>query len=540
MSVQQPTTDNQPPTGRILVGDVLEKLERIPDGSVQCIVTSPPYWGLRVYGIPPSVWCADPECDHDWVSETHIHEIRTGLGLADSPHTTRGGAKKIARIPVTQVEHAVCTKCGAWRGCFGLEPTVEMYLEHTLLITRALRRVLADTGVIWWNIGDSYAGSWGNYGAREGTQRSRVAERYHRRAYEDERQGFNGRPPTASAPGMKALDCALVPQTLSAALRADGWYVRSPVIWEKPNPKPESVSGWRWERHRVKVNDEWVDCPGCEKCAANGGLIHRKGSWRPTSSYEHILMLTKTADYYGDGEPVREAYDKPLTTGRNIRDIWRFPAGNFSGEFCTGCKTYYERADYSKLPVHHTDEQGRAHRTCRKCRRHDSWLSHFATFPLELPKRCRLSSTSEYGQCPRCGAPWSRILDPKRPPEDLYTGTNRPNDGFVSAGQRRNGVFRGSGQKVQDWRDENPHETTGWRPSCDCRDNDGNFLEPVPQTVLDPFLGSGTTALAAEKLGRRYVGIELNPDYAEMARQRIAREGTPLFSGQQEGKPLEP
>ena len=109
------------------------------------------------------------------------------------------------------------------------------------------------------------------------------------------------------------------------------------------------------------------------------------------------------------------------------------------------------------------------------------------------------------------------MIETPKPPEHLYTKTTRENDGLIRAGQRRNGVFRGSGQKVQDWREKNPSETIGF---TDCGCNAG-WRAGV---VLDCFLGSGTTALVARKHRRNWIGIELSEAYIKIAEKRLAQQ----------------
>jgi DNA methylase len=297
------------------------------------------------------------------------------------------------------------------------------------------------------------------------------------------------------------------------AAQADGWYVRSMVIWAKPNPMPESVNGWRWERHQVKVgtSDEptkestnagslnsgamtkaqWSDCPGCEKCSPNDGLVLRKGSWRPTDAYEHILMLTKTADYFGDAEAVKEAGSEAslerykyafhsktrqvnqttpegmrdyLPGTRNLRNVWTFPT-----------QPYPE--------------------------------AHFATFPERLPEICIKASTSDRGCCPKCGANWARVIEQTEEYRARMGGPGFSRDGdFINKGATASAYPAFSGER---------QITKGWRPSCQC-----DAGEPVPCTVMDPFGGSGTTARVALKLNRRAVSVDLA--YHGLARKRTA------------------
>ncbi|GAH55850.1 unnamed protein product, partial [marine sediment metagenome] len=272
-------------------------MDELPDESVQCVVTSPPYWGLRKYsGEQDLIWRfeagKDPViCEHEWATETIKHDA---LRHRPGEKCIVGSKKNPAIRPGSKVDIGFCSLCGAWRGQLGLEPTPELYLQHCIEILREIRRVLRKDGVVFWNIGDSYAGS-GSPGG-------------------DFRDGKGGndylRPYNRKGGVLKPKDLCLIPQRLMIAAQEDGWWVRSVIIWSKPNPMPESVNGWRWSRHRVKVkkgiggrrasdkdrplsgissdSEEgqaiWKECPGCPKCLPNDGYVLCKGSWRPTES----------------------------------------------------------------------------------------------------------------------------------------------------------------------------------------------------------------------------------------------------------------
>lgn len=160
------------PINTIICGDCLEVMRTWPDGCVQSAVTSPPYWGLRDYGIEPSVWGGDPACEHEWAE--HIEPAANGI-LHDggmSGQTLSGNSA--TRKPK---HSAFCQKCGAWRGCYGLEPTPELFVEHTVTIFREVRRVLRDDGTLWLNLGDSYNAAGRDthgtrIGAKQGTNRA--------------------------------------------------------------------------------------------------------------------------------------------------------------------------------------------------------------------------------------------------------------------------------------------------------------------------------------------------------------------------------
>jgi DNA modification methylase len=150
-----PLSDTEENGPVVVCGDALDVLKTLPERSVQCCVTSPPYWGLRNYGIPPSVFGSDPFCPHDWKGERY--PLRDSGG--DGTEGTLSGPPSQVHSRFGAVGSAVCRKCGAWKGCLGLEPTPELYVGHLVLVFREVRRVLRDDGTLWLNLGDTYAGS---------------------------------------------------------------------------------------------------------------------------------------------------------------------------------------------------------------------------------------------------------------------------------------------------------------------------------------------------------------------------------------------
>jgi DNA modification methylase len=390
-------------TVRILTGHVLDRLADLPVESVHCVVTSPPYYGLRDYGIEPQIW---------------------GDG---------------------------------WRGSLGLEPTPALYVEHMVAVFAEVRRVLRRDGTLWLNIGDSYATA-GGYGGDQAPSNVNGKQRTNQDARE------KGQRPRVT--GFKHKDLLGMPWMLAFALRDDGWWLRSEITWAKRAPMPESVTD------------------------------------RPTNATEKVFLLTKSARYFYDAEAVKEEcgdnthpYTKQNTPKAQIAPV---------------LDKQRNRDAFSKEMV-----------SLRNMR--NWWLlgpepfpeAHFATFPTEIPRRAILAGTSERGVCPKCGAQWDRVVRSEK--RDGSSPTR--NDG---ASKRSCGnVDRNDSE---DARSYTVSETLGWRPACSCAAGD-----PVPATVLDPFLGAGTTALVADQLQRHAIGIELNPDYAEMAERRI-HDDAPLFA----------
>jgi hypothetical protein len=267
------------------------------------------------------------------------------------------------------------------------------------------------------------------------------------------------RPP--SVEGLKQKDMMMVPARLALALQADGWWLRKDIIWAKPNPMPESVTD------------------------------------RPTSSHEHVFLLAKQPRYFFDAEAVREPQSPD---GRRQTAI----ASNGAG--VTTHENYEGRQGGERWP----NPGGRNMR--------DVWMistepypdAHFATFPTKLVEPCILAGTSERGCCSECGAPWRRIVEVE------YVKSPAHGEGSVMRGRLETTDVNGwAGESMPRLNKE--VTTLGWEPSCACD------APTTACTVLDPFLGSGTTALVARRLGRASIGIELNPEYAEKARKRLER-----------------
>ena len=320
----------------------------LADESVNCVVTSPPYWGLRDYGIPPSIWGGDPNCMHQWCE--HIQPAANGIN-----HKGGMSGKTLSGSSATrkQKRSDFCL-CGAWRGQLGLEPTPEMFIEHIVVVFREVRRVLRKDGTIWVNLGDSYAGSWGNYHPNSPPgkhgQRLKQSARWNRPAYQS--QKFL--PPTANIKGLKPKDLCGIPWRVALALQADGWWLRSEIIWAKPNPMPESVTD------------------------------------RPTRAHEYIFLLTKSARYFYDADAIREdSIDPESINGRRKRNP---RLADQSGDKLLVQNIWKKDGKMEK----------RNARSVWQMTTQAYPEAHFATFPEELARRCILAG------CPVGGM----VLDP--------------------------------------------------------------------------------------------------------------------------------
>ena len=377
----------------VMQGDVREVLKTLDDESVQCVVTSPPYWGLRDYGVDDQL---------------------------------------------------------------GLEATPEEFVENMVDVFREVKRVLRNDGTLWLNFGDSYFG-----GGRGDDSKLRGSHK-GQGTYDSIK---SSKPDWNKVKGLKPKDLVGIPWRVALALQADGWYLRSDIIWNKPNPMPESVTD------------------------------------RPTKSHEYIFLLTKSAKYYYDHEAIKEP-SKDSYEGRR-------------GELKHRNKTQSAMQD-RVFNVKYTKDLTRNKHSVWKITTKPYKEAHFATFPEELPETCIKAGTSKAGCCAECGKPYKRIVETgDKYTDEVYVG-QATKDYKSAKAQNPSDVKR---RVLESMREKT---TVGWEVDCDCN------AERVPCVVLDIFAGSGTTLRVASKLGRKGIGIELNPEYIKILKKRCKIESMSL------------
>jgi DNA modification methylase len=292
-----------------------------------------------------------------------------------------------------------------------------------------------------------------------------------------------------------------IPWRVALALQADGWYLRQDIIWHKPNPMPESVR---------------------DRC---------------TKAHEYIFMFSKSPRYYFDHiamkEPVQGGSHRPQQerakqiarekglTKEHIAAIRSAGSTDVGKSKITQAGSGNNTEAVERLAREAKEVLGGYYReflTNDGMRnRRSVWTvttkpykgAHFATFPPDLIEPCVLAGTSERGHCPECGKRWARVVERAKTPAVAGSDLDRYGDGKA-------GVHRKVGQAYQNFLAANPSVTKGWKPDCSCNS------DPVPDIVLDPFGGSGTTAGVALKHGRKAILCELNPDYAALVPDRIA------------------
>ena len=226
---------------------------------------------------------------------------------------------------------------------------------------------------------------------------------------------------------------------------------------------------------------------------------------RPTKAHEYLFLLAKAARYYYDVDAVREAH-----TGPPVEHFGKAVGKNGKRGNAATMKNV---ASYGSMREYNPN--GRNLRTVWTIPTEAFPKAHFATFPTRLVEPCIKAGTSKRGCCPECGKGWERIVE--RSSMEVREGPGRQPLRDAALGSTSRMACTGTMTKAPEAR------TLGWRPGCSCK------AEPVPAVVLDPFAGSGTTGLVAHRLGRDFIGIELNPAYADMARRRIENDA-PLFA----------
>ena len=439
---------------KIFLGHVLEVLKTLPKEFVHMCVTSPPYWGLRNYGLEPQTWDDPGNCSHEWGDDiTHSIDYVQGNVEFARPHS---------KLKSFTSSSSVCSLCGAWRGSLGLEPTPELFIQHVVQIFKEIKRVLRKDGTVWINLGDSYNGSGPSGG---------LGKQYTNKGSQDTI--------VKKVSGLKPKDLCGIPWRVALALQADGWCLRSDIIWNKLNPMPESVTD------------------------------------RPTKSHEYVFLLTKSQKYFYDSYAVMEPNSSPEQRLHNLKYTKNYDNAE---AIAHGQPGNVNNAGMHSRP----GLEGRNRRSVWTMATECCKEAHFATFPKKLVEPCILAGTSEKGCCPECGKPWVRILIQESISRHELPKNHkdyRPKKYPVKS-SGRNDYDNGGGQAFKS------SEMIGWEPGCKCLSDDctpGQNLDdgvrlpfdPIPCTVLEPFLGSAPVGQVCIENNRKFIGIELSKEYVD-------------------------
>ena len=407
----------------------------LADNSVHCVITSPPYWGLRKY------------------------------------------AGDQGQEPL------------------GLEPTPERHIERTVEWAREVWRVLRPDGVFWLNYGDVFA-TGSSSDRKEGAEGRR------------EKQAVDGkRRPLPD--GMAAGNLMLMPYRIALALQSDGWIVRQDLVWSKPNPMPESVNGWRWQREREVLDEQRRSAehpmPGKMPQRAHAGKAFavpeydygpdyelRRGSWRHTRAHEYVFMLVKGMQYWSDQEAVREA-----NTQGTLDRIASSPVQPIGD----GHKVKMVRGDNS--PYAYDRPSGRNPRSVLHIPTAPYRGAHYATFPPALIAPLILATCPRWC-CLMCGQGWAPVVEPA---ERIQAHWDNTVQSKINSDDARG---KHGATSVIETGSYQTYRKLGYRPTCS---HSHIQAEAVPGIVFDPFVGSGTTVATARELLRVGIGIDISRPY---------------------------
>lgn len=507
----------------------------LADESVNMVASSPPYYGLRLYEADPIVIGGDPLCKHEWTAANFRKSSDNFNQGFNERWGNSAGQKKQEKHSYGKISLGQsCIHCGAWQGHLGNEPLHDClawarneppcnlcFVCHIRMVAAEIWRVLHPSGTFWLNLGDSYVGGKGKSGHQAADKQKERHQKGNSFNPEHGNVGGHGktRPTDGKLPGLKPKDLIGIPWRVALALQADGWYLRSDIIWAK------GVSF----------------CPGY-----NGSCMPESVADRPTKGHEYVFVFSKRQKYFYDVDAVREPLaDTTLPRARrgvgnhktvngapgqpphslgqprpNIKNTVVEYAGGGSS-FANGHSGYY--GPEGELLVNPDGRQLRSVWTINP----QGWDgAHFAVWPEDLVEPMIKLGTSEKGVCPACRSPWKRVTKKKHKQAEKNPNPVKPYD---AGSGHKNGTGPTTLHQVA------VTESVEWRPTCKCPAN-----EPVPAIILDPFFGSGTTGLVARRLGRRCVGLDLSFNYlVQQAKERtgLAQEerfekGTGVKDGQ--------
>ena len=340
-------TAYQEPNVTVYQGHALDVLKGMSDESVDCVMTSPPYWGLRTYKTEPQIWSDNHVqadrfiCRHEWSNEKIVscgrndNAEKGGALFHGTSNKTYAGDSKAS-------QGNFCLKCGAWRGELGLEPTIELYIEHLIQIFSEVRRVLKKTGTCWVNIDDSYAAN---------------------RSYQvpDSKWCDVGNDMPRKIDGIPAKSLCLIPSRFALAMVENGWRLRNDICWYKSNPMPESVKD------------------------------------RFTGSWEHLFFFVKRQRYWFEQQFETLS---PLTIADSRNETGRHTYAESKWQDTADKPSWYR----SKVFVNSL--QGRNKRDVWEINTQPYPEAHFATFPEKLCETPILSGCPKDGVVldPFCGS----------------------------------------------------------------------------------------------------------------------------------------
>jgi DNA modification methylase len=482
----------------IICNDAINGLKQIPDGVIQTIITSPPYWGLRRYdGEQAVIWDENNDCQHDFINYTVQHDNLRFRG--ENSNVGNDINKKIHQG--SNVPTHSCAKCGAWKGSLGLEPDFQMYITHLVQVFREARRVLRDDGTLWLNMGDCY---WGSGMAGQGDHYYKHKNMNARNSeYVPEHNPNKGKHAV-----MKNKDLVGMPWRVALALQEDGWWLRNDLIWQKIDPMPESPKDRFSRNHEyifllAKSAQYYFDIDATREPLKPSSVKRMNYGWHSKLCENHAMSGIKNA----------KKIDTCYPGGRNKRTVWTYNTNSCDWEYCQACDTMFIGKERTALKKRYDEDDNRI--LICPCGEEDAWVSHFAAFSSDLIEPCILAGAPPK-TCAECFTPYKRKIKVSYKTDLREDGCPQRGNYPRSEGQKHVARYKERTRRVV--------EDLGFHKQCACE-----TTLNVPAIVLDLFMGSGTTAIASAHNSRDYIGIDISQIYCTIAEARIRKETQQLL-----------
>ena len=437
--------------------DVRKALKMIPDESIDCQICSPPYWGLRDYGKDTeTIWDGSPTCEHEFgkrIKMKNRHKKGETNPGKEAWYKEKGA--------ISQVAGNFCKKCNAWKGQLGLEPDLNLYIEHLLEIFDEVKRVLRSDGICWVNLADTYSG---NIGKRSG--------------WTDNKLGFSKEEALEKGVCLnRKFDYSLpqkclcgIPERFMLGMIDHGWVLRNKIIWFKRNHMPSSVKD------------------------------------RFANSWEYLFMFVKNRKYYFDLDSIRIPHKWVNEKGKRIGSDTIGQGSKLTKHDLATNRQYGSYSDpLHAKPLH---PKGKNPGDMWDITTRPFKEAHFAVFPEKLVERPIKVTPREI--CNKCGKPKVRKIIGGNP----NAFNIRVRD--VKEKRIKHTDRKASEKEVQDYNEKNyVSEQKEIIESCNCK---AGFH---PAIILDIFAGSGTTLKVARDWGRDATGIEIKPEYCKIIKKRL-------------------
>jgi len=500
------------PINQVVTGDCREVMDEWPEDCIDFVMFSPPYWGLRDYGEEAkSVWGGDEDCDHIWGDEIPAAGSRTN----DNSNQPK---KEVFERRDEWESSNFCQKCGAWRGQLGLEPDYRMYVQHLVEVGREIKRILKPSGSWYLNLGDTYysgkgqsAYAWSTRHVEERIENNETLQKDHHQIV-----GMGETRPQDRPQGNIKQKCKmLMPYRVALALVDDGWICRNDIIWLKPNPMPSSVKdrlNTTTERifHFVKEKQYYYDLDAIREPHKQESKERDKYSYNSALGVRAQMPDEEREDVTPEESALNPEGKNP---GDVIKTKWSSvpnqpTQGNFGHGGTHGNLFNHPKGKNPGDVIEQTTEPFPE--------------AHFAVYPPDLCEK-PIKSSCPPKVCAECGEPYERM-----------TETVEDENAKIPErwGANSKGEYHGMGKKDEKGKAQAPSNLKrniiesrkkevkfkGWKKTCGCSIN-----ETRPGIVLDPMCGAGSTLIKAKQLGRRYIGIEISDEYAEIARERLEK-----------------